>query len=639
MSDNLTANSPNLEDIVDLSSSEDYAEMPAGEVAYRAVTNLPGSVWEAGKGIVTAVTNPVETAKALGQAGYGFGSMAYGALGGEQDPKEKARNEALARAMIEPYTSVAAFKKELAENPAGPLSLVLPAAGGALTKAGQIAGTASRLGSAIGKVGRAVEASTSLVDPARALYETSVAARKFGPRAISATQSMLTGSPEAVFEKAFEAGAARGIDADKIRSGFNEFYSGKGNAIALSQDVEKAISSLRNKASVDWFNTRGQITGAATTPIDYRGIRSALDSAWKDFGGPPGTRTSAFPEERAALADAEKLIREYANNPPGMGKNNLAGLDELKRALQARADGSSSGSSNAYNKVRASVRETLGNVSPEYSRLMDDYQYMLDEINTLKKTLGAGERTDANAQLIKAMKAFKTPTGETMLEKISEIDPTIPYKIAGEALRQNPTGLRQIIVGGTPAAGMVANAVMSGDPIKLAAALPLFAAGAAASSPRIMGKGSYAAGRGAAALSAMGDIPLGPVSVGDVVSGIKKSAYPTALASEQLQFAREREDRQSPGLRLEGGDTLNISEPGKNEFFLEDSKGNRYDSSGNIIRKSGGRVDRKSGGRTTGNPISAEVKRVRALLSEKTASMLSVPDDAIATALHLAKRT
>jgi hypothetical protein len=54
---------------------------------------------------------------------------------------------------------------------------------------------------------------------------------------------------------------------------------------------------------------------------------------------------------------------------------------------------------------------------------------------------------------------------------------------------------------------------------------------------------------------------------------------------------------------------------------------------------SGGRIARKSGGRTTGNAISAEVKRVRALLSEKTASMLSVPDDAIATALHLAKRT
>jgi hypothetical protein len=58
-----------------------------------------------------------------------------------------------------------------------------------------------------------------------------------------------------------------------------------------------------------------------------------------------------------------------------------------------------------------------------------------------------------------------------------------------------------------------------------------------------------------------------------------------------------------------------------------------------VGQKSGGRVARKSGGRATGNPISSEVKRVRSLLSEKTASMLSIPDDAIATALHLAKRT
>lgn len=56
-----------------------------------------------------------------------------------------------------------------------------------------------------------------------------------------------------------------------------------------------------------------------------------------------------------------------------------------------------------------------------------------------------------------------------------------------------------------------------------------------------------------------------------------------------------------------------------------------------VGENTGGRVERKSGGRIKSNPISAEVKRVRALLSEKTASMLSVPDDAIATALNIAK--
>lgn len=54
-------------------------------------------------------------------------------------------------------------------------------------------------------------------------------------------------------------------------------------------------------------------------------------------------------------------------------------------------------------------------------------------------------------------------------------------------------------------------------------------------------------------------------------------------------------------------------------------------------QNAGGRVGRKSGGRIKSNPISAEVRRVRTLLSEKTASMLSMPDDAIATALNIAK--
>lgn len=54
-------------------------------------------------------------------------------------------------------------------------------------------------------------------------------------------------------------------------------------------------------------------------------------------------------------------------------------------------------------------------------------------------------------------------------------------------------------------------------------------------------------------------------------------------------------------------------------------------------QNTGGRVARKSGGRIKSNPISAEVRQVRTLLSEKTASMLSMPDDAIATALNIAK--
>lgn len=79
--------------------------------------------------------------------------------------------------------------------------------------------------------------------------------------------------------------------------------------------------------------------------------------------------------------------------------------------------------------------------------------------------------------------------------------------------------------------------------------------------------------------------------------------------------------------------------PIEENWFLQSLSDQQKSTQKTPEQSSGGRVARKSGGRISMNPISAEVKRVRALLSEKTASMLSVPDDAIATALHIAKRT
>jgi hypothetical protein len=55
-------------------------------------------------------------------------------------------------------------------------------------------------------------------------------------------------------------------------------------------------------------------------------------------------------------------------------------------------------------------------------------------------------------------------------------------------------------------------------------------------------------------------------------------------------------------------------------------------------RASGGRVGRKSGGRVSRNRISDEVARTRVMLGEKTASILSVPDDAIISALQIARK-
>lgn len=629
----------------------DYANMPVGEVAYRALRNLPGSVYEAGKGIVQAGMHPIDTAKALGDVGYGFGSMAYGAMGGEQDPVEKQQNEALARAVVEPYTSVPAFKKEFAENPAGPLSLLLPGGGGALTKTGSLLSKAGKIGEIAATVprvlGRTAEIAGAAVDPARAILEGGRAVRKFGPRVATGLQHLTTGSPSEVFAKAFEAGADRSPHGPAIREGFNRFYHGHGDVVGLSQDIEKAVDDIRDKASKEWINNRGAVTGAATAPIDYSGINSALMDAWKNYGGHPRAKTGAFPQERAALMDAMKLVNEYSRFAPGGGKNNLAGLDELKRALWARAQNAPGGAADAYKKVHAAVRQTLENTSPEYAKLMDEYQTLIDEMQGVRKAVGAGSQLDPNAQLARAIQSFRTPGRAQMLERVAEADPTIPFKIAGAALNQNRVGIRQVIAGATTAGPAIANALASGDPMQIAKIIPSVIGGMAVSSPGVMGKASYLTGRAAGAAGAMGDIPLGVGTVGDIVSGATKAVYPTALAAEHLKFGQDRLGSDVP-VPVEGGYFNFEDPPAGQQEFIEDAHGNKYDVHGNMLRgesmddpalwkNAGGRVGRKTGGRVKGNKISAEVKRVRAMLSQRTASILSMPDDAVATALHIAK--
>jgi hypothetical protein len=543
--------------------------------------------------------------------------------------------------MIEPYTSVAAFKKELATNPAGPLSMLLPAAGAAL-KVPAALGASGKVSSGLAKLGRGVEASTAFVDPARGLYEGAGAIKKYGPRVAAAIPEMTTGTPDAVFELAFKSAADRGLDAKAIREGFNKYYQGSGDAVGLSQDVESAIKQIELKASQDWVQNRGQITGAANAPIDWSSLRTALNDAYQYYGGPSGANTVAAPDARAALDTTTNLFREYANDP---SKNNLAGLDAIKRDLKSRADDMTrpKAEREAFLKMHGSVRGLLGKISPEYADLMDEYSTLLDTFKTMESTAGAGAKVNANAQMSRLMKAFQTPGGVQVIQKLSEADPTIPYKIAGAALHNNPTGMRQVIFGGG-GAGTAAVAALN-DPVQLATIIPALIGGLAVSSPKVMGKVAYGAGRGAAALGAVGDIPLAPgLNVGNVVSGASKLAYPGALASEQLQFARNKvEENAPPSIEFPDGTSVPILEPEEDEASARQPLVvNVYppgDPRNNATPEAyGGRVGRKSGGRVA-NAISTEVDRTRALLGNKTASMLSMPDDAIVTALNHAKNT
>ena len=141
-------------------------------------------------------------------------------------------------------------------------------------------------------------------------------------------------------------------------------------------------------------------------------------------------------------------------------------------------------------------------------------------------------------------------------------------------------------------------------------------------------------------------IAAGAAIATGALSGIAMNASERKVANRvvQLAFSTDPKDaRAFSKLLADDYDAVSVVRKLGDYLHSGAQKGviayinNQREANMPAAQNAGGRVERKSGGRIRSNPISAEVRRVRALLSEKTASMLSVPDDAIATALNIAK--
>jgi len=90
-------------------TAQDYAAMPWSQVVEKGVDNLLPSAWSAVKSVPQAIYNYQDTGRAIGQIASGAASKAEG-LFSQQDPTQKAQNEAAINTLFAPYTSVAGFK-------------------------------------------------------------------------------------------------------------------------------------------------------------------------------------------------------------------------------------------------------------------------------------------------------------------------------------------------------------------------------------------------------------------------------------------------------------------------------------------------------------------------------------------------
>jgi len=582
---------------------EQYEKMPWGDVLSRATQQLVPSAGRSLAAIPSAIYNYPETGRALKELGLG----AAGRLGlyQERDPEARARQAQMVETMVEPFTSVAGFKKTLAEDPYSILSAAATPFGGGLAKAGELVGAASTAGRTLGGLGKAARYA---MDPTQAVMGVAGDIAGAGMEKLRGLRDISTNVPRYSYERAFEAGALP--EGDIARQAFKDFASGQGDAVEFSQRARKATEALKNQAMQDWIATKGQMTGAHTQPLSYKPTLDAINQARSELT----PRDIALGPDIAAHEALDTLERNIANRTLRYGPDDpvhtLFGFDRLKQNLWDFANDETKGTAdrNAALAAYRGVKNTINQAAPEYGALMDQYQAIDDQIKNVQKTLGTTNKTAANAEMAKFIKAQKTPEGGDLISQLAQYDPVLPFMTAGSTLRSGTaSGVPGAIEKGSlPLHALnIATGVLSANPFHALTAMGLAGAQTALQSPSLMGDISYRAGQIAASR---------PAAAARALPAVTRAAQPVAT---QLTRVRPEIER----------DIIGSVTPMEEEAPYFPGPGEERRG-----RATGGPVQR---GMTAGQLIAA-ADRAKKRDQETTKKILGAPDEHVAKALELA---
>ena len=563
---------------------KDYAAMPWSEVASSAAKEALPSFGRALAAIPEAIYNYKETGEGIKQLGEGIASKARGAFGEAQDPSKKAETEAVLNAMFDPFSSIAGFKKAMATDPFSVLSTAaIPVTGGAagLAKGAQLVGTAGKVGKALSGASKVAGATATVMDPVSSV----MAAGKFaGENIVSPlakrTAAEASGVSPVAIEQAYQAGKSTD---PVIKDSFNTFATGRKSAVDLSQDMSQAVKSLRDSEMAKWGATKeGILELQQEVPFDK--IYKSIEEARRRIGPIESARTNGLKAHKT-LDLLENDLRAMEAKPPGSFEKTVGGLDQFKRELYAeQGQAPNKMAENAMKNVYAGVTGALGDAAPEYTKLMREYERVLDNIGTIKSTLGTREGANASAEMIKLIKAQNDITKNKFIQQLAEHDPTLPYKIAGAAMHEaagKPFNWANSL---TPA--QLANfgsSFLSGIPGHTAASALMIAAQRGLT-PRNVQKFSYGAG--------------------EIAGSKPMQALEAAAPGADLL----RQTVQGPLQRIQNDELMEQYRP---------------------QRKSGGRVSDK---------LVAMVDRSKKNINNSTQSLLQTPDSHVAHALEIANR-
>lgn len=451
------------------------------DTAQQAASNLIPSAKGAGQAMLHALIHPVQTVQNVGQLAAGVGSQAAGALGLQQDPQQKSKTEALAKAVedhyAQTYGSVKGFKQAVSTDPVSVAMDASTLLSGGAGAAGKVAGL-EKAASIAGKA-------TAVIDPmtyVKLAAKTAAAPVKAVARGAS---SMATGVPASLMKVAAKAGST----ADPaLRGAFLKFYTGQGDPSEFLQTAQNALGQVREDASNAYLAKKSTLLNAQPSfqPVDDA-IAQARNETMRG-----GVNVGQFQAANQAVDQAEQMVNGW-KSAPDPSYQSLLGFDNLKQAIWDLRD--STGNAAAQKHLGAiynGVKSSINDIDPEYANLMEQYQTARNNITDTQKTLvGAGKAPSATTAMAKSLRALKTPAGKNLFGQLSDKEPTLPYMLAGNALHPWGAGGKAGLFEGLAVPAGIATGVLAHNPVAGGAQLLGQVAG---QSPKVAGAVNYAAG-------------------------------------------------------------------------------------------------------------------------------------------------
>lgn len=474
----MRANSPTL--------AKQDENLAWSDVPAAALKNAPESAKNLASNIFQAVTHPIDTLGAIGDAAAGglragakrvLPAGVFNAIDSVDRPETTSRisgtAEAIGGHISDRYGSEDGLKRTLATDPVGAaadVAAVLTGAGGLVSRAPGFAGSTGR---AVSRVGGAID---PISNAGRAV---AAAARPVG-RAAAEALGVTTGTGATPIVGAFNAG----------RQGSNTFldhmrgYAPADDAVAMA---ERAVEGMGRERSAN-YNAGMTSTKASQEPINLAPINGAFHRTWQRF------HHKGVPINAEATAKIQEMYAIYNQFREATGGNMVpADLDALKQAMRGVVDETKQGTRArvAADEIYRSIKRQIEREVPEYAAAMEDYARASDQIKEARRTLSVSDRASTDTTLRKLQSTQRNNvntnygTRARLLDELAGFEPELPNALAGQALNQiSPRGLARL-----PAGGGAIYGASNLNPLALAA-LP-------ATSPRVVGEVAYASGRAA----------------------------------------------------------------------------------------------------------------------------------------------